>query len=205
MGDCRAHLGISLGKSTALLDEVFGLKLSRAGALGHIPWASDLVDPVVQRRFELLKSEPVIHADETGWRINGKNVWVWCFDNPRLALFLVDEHRSGSVVKRVLEDSLPGVFVTDFYAAHHALDCRKQKCLVHLLRELHSLRDEATAKANYLQPLMTLLQDAIALGHTRSALAAPEFATARQRLKSRLDTLIFRRPTRNAVGSTSGW
>ena len=67
-GDCRAHLGISLGQSTALLDEVFGRKRSRAGALGHIPWASDLVHPVVERWLDLLPSEPVIHADETGWR-----------------------------------------------------------------------------------------------------------------------------------------
>lgn len=196
MGYCRAHLGISLGRSTALLDEVFGLKLSRAGALGHIQWAGDLVDPVVQRLFELLKSEPVIHADETGWRINGKNVWVWCFCNPRLALFLVDEHRSGAVVQRVLGDSLPGVLVTDFYAAYHALDCRKQKCLVHLLRELHTLRDEATAAAkdHYIQPLMTLLQDAIALGKSRDTLAAGDFTTARQTLERRLDVLIFTRP-----------
>ena len=35
MGYSQAHLGLSLGKSVALLDEVFGLKLSRAGALGH--------------------------------------------------------------------------------------------------------------------------------------------------------------------------
>ena len=32
IGYCRAHLGISPGKSTTLLDEVFGLKLSRVGA-----------------------------------------------------------------------------------------------------------------------------------------------------------------------------
>ncbi|MBC8113352.1 MAG: IS66 family transposase [Candidatus Saccharimonas sp.] len=199
MGYCRAHLGISLGKSTALLDEVFGLKLSRAGALGHIRWAGDLVNPVVQRLFELLKSEPVIHADETGWRINGRNVWVWCFCNPRLALFLVDETRSGAVVQRVLGDSLPGVLVTDFYVAYHALDCRKQKCLAHLLRELHTLRDDATtaAKDNYLQPLMTLLQDAISLGKTRSTTTGADFATARQSLERRLDVLIFTRPKDN--------
>jgi len=197
MGYCRAHLGISLGKSAALLDEVFGLKLSRAGALGHIQWAGDLVDPVVRRLFALLKSEPVIHADETGWRINGKNVWVWCFCNPRLALFLVDEHRSGAVVKRVLGDSLPGVLVTDFYAAYHALDCRKPKCLVHLLRELHTLRDDATAAAKNddLPPLLTLRQDAIALGTTRGTTAATDFAAARQKLECRLDVLIFTRPT----------
>ena len=196
MGYSRAHLGLSLGKSVALLDEVFGLKLSRAGALGHVMWAGELVDPVVRRLFELLNSEPVIHADETGWRINGKNVWVWCFCNPRLALFLVDEHRSGAVVQRVLGDSLPGVLVTDFYAAYHAINCDKQKCLVHLLRELHTLRDEATAAAkdDYLQPLMTLLQDAIALGKTRAATPAADFEIARNQLEKRLDSLIYSRP-----------
>lgn len=200
MGYSRAVLGLSLGKSVALIDELFGMKLSRSGALGHIQWTSDLVDPVVKRLFELLKSEPVIHADETGWRINGRNVWVWCFCNPRLALFLVDEHRSGAVVKRVLGESIQGVLVTDFYAAYHALDCRKQKCLVHLLRELHTLRDDATpaAKNDYIQPLMRLLQDAIALGKTRSTNPAEfdtaRFEAARQKLELRLDTLIFTRP-----------
>ncbi len=76
MAYCRAELGLSLGKSVTLLDQLFGLSLSRAGALGHTHWAADLVDPVVQRLFELLKTEAVVHADETGWRINGKNVWM---------------------------------------------------------------------------------------------------------------------------------
>ena len=113
----RGHLGLSLGKTADLMWELFRFKISRAGMLGHVMWAGKLFDPVVKRLFELLKLEPVIHADETGWRINGKNVWVWCFCNPRLALFLIDKHRSANVVKQALGDSLPGVLVTDFYAA----------------------------------------------------------------------------------------
>ena len=42
---------------------------------------------------------------------------------------------------------MPGVLVTDFCAADHGIDCITQKCLVHLLCELHTLRDEATAAA----------------------------------------------------------
>lgn len=192
----RAHLGISLGKTADLLEQWYGLNLSRAGALGHVVWAGKLFDPVVRKLCEILRSEPVIHADETGWRINGKNVWVWCFCNPRLALFLVDKHRSAAVVKQTLGDSIAGVLVTDFYAAYHALNCRKQKCLAHLLRELHTLRDESPRAAvkNYLQPLMTLLQDAIALGKNRPALSAKAFETARKHLEGRLDTLIFTAP-----------
>ena len=131
-----------------------------------------------------------------GWRINGKSVWVWCFCNPRLALYLVDKHRSAAVVKAALGDSLPGVLVTDFYAAYHAIDCLKQKCLVHLLRELHTLRDDVSSEYqdSYIQPLMTLLQDAIALGKSRRTTESAAYESARQQLEHRLDTLISTRP-----------
>ena len=193
----RGHLGLSLGKTADLMWELFRFKISRAGMLGHVMWAGKLFDPVVKRLFELLKLEPVIHADETGWRINGKNVWVWCFCNPRLALFLIDKHRSANVVKQALGDSLPGVLVTDFYAAYHAIDCPKQKCLVHLLRELHTLRDEISNdyRESYIQPLMTLLQDAIALGKSRGTTEPAAYESARQQMEQRLDTLIYTRPT----------
>ena len=80
--------------------------------------------------------------------------------NPRLALFLIDNHRSADVVKRALRDSLPGVLVTDFYTAYHAIACRNQKCL---LRDLHDLREELSRHhvTKYVQPLINLLQDAI--------------------------------------------
>jgi len=96
----------------------------------------------------------------------------------------------------VLGDSLPGVLVTDFYAADHGIDCITQKCLVHLLCELHTLRDEATAAAkdDYLQPLRTLLQDAIALSKTRAAPPTADFEAARNQLEKRLDWLIYSRP-----------
>src|SRR5207247_10534485 len=87
-----------------------------------------------QKLLELLRQQPVVHADETGWRINGKNVWAWCFANPRLAVFLIDEHRSADVLKKALGESLPGVLVSDFYAAYNGLICKKQRCLAHLRR-----------------------------------------------------------------------
>jgi hypothetical protein len=79
----------------------------------------------VQELLAILRESPVVHADESGWRINGKNVWCWCFSNPKLAVFLIYRHRSAAVVREVLGDSLQGVLVTDFYAAYHAIECRK--------------------------------------------------------------------------------
>lgn len=194
---CRGHLGISLGKANDLLAEFMGLSQSRAAALGQLFRMGELLAPVVLQLLALLRREPVVHADETGWRINGKNVWCWVFCNPKLALHLIDHHRSAAVVERVLGDTFEGVLVTDFYAAYNRLDALKQKCLTHLLRELHTLREElprADVDA-FIQPVMTLFQDAIALGKQRDELSAADYKRQCAQLHDRLDTLIFSRPT----------
>ncbi|WP_145254124.1 IS66 family transposase [Planctomycetes bacterium Pan216] len=190
----RAMLGISLGKTTTLLEDLFGIRLSRAAALGHLRWFANLFDPVVRELLDLLKQAPVVHADETGWRIDGKNVWCWLFANPKIAVFLIDHHRSREVVERALGSSLPGVLVTDFYAAYHRLEAKKQRCLTHLLRDLAKLREELPARlvAKNIQPLIDLFQDAITLARRREELSPDEFASEADQIRERFDERWWR-------------
>ena len=85
------------------------------------------------------------------------------------------------MLREALGDSLPGVLVCDFYASYNFLNAKKQRCLVHLLRELHTLRENIPSAAvkNYVQPLMTLLQEAIELGKCRGTLTTDAFNDAR--------------------------
>lgn len=197
----RGHLGLSLEKSCALLDTFFGVSLSRAGALGHLAWGSKLFDPIVLRLLELLRAEPVVHADETGWRIDGKNVWAWCFANPRIAVYLIRQSRSSRVVIAALGQSLIGVLVTDFYAAYHCLDAEKQRCLVHLLRELHGLRETlpTACVTAHIQPLITLFQDAIALGKRRDQLSTTAYVAACDKIYERFGRLLNKSSTNTDV------
>jgi transposase len=189
----RAHLGISLGKTGDLLHDFFGLTVSRAGLLGHLRWGGTLFAPVVEELFELLRQSPVVGGDETGWRINGQPAWAWCFRDPRLALFLIDRHRSRAVLVRVLGTTFAGTLVSDFYAAYNGLECPKQRCLVHLLRELAKLRDELPWQSvrAFIGPLLELFRDAIQLGKDRAKLGVPAFAQARQRILDRFDDLLL--------------
>lgn len=173
----RAYLGISLEKTCTLLSDLFGVSLSRAGALGHLRWGSRITAPVVEQLLDLLRQAPLVQGDETGWRINGQNVWAWCFRNPQIAVFLIDRRRSSQVLIDALGESPAGVLVADFYAAYNCLNCPKQRCLTHLLRELHTLREKLPPPSvrSFVQPLMTLLQDAIALGQRRKELSTPTF------------------------------
>lgn len=196
----RGHLGISLGKTATLFEEWFGFSESRAGALGHVKWAGQLFAPIVQQLLAMLRKSPVVFADETGWRIDGKNVWAWCFSNPQLAVFLIDKHRNRQVLFDALGETLPGVLVSDFYAVYDRMKCLKQRCLPHLLRTLHKLREIVPPQSvsYFIQPVIDLLKDAIALGKQREQLSARAFADARQTIHDRLDGLILDKRPRQA-------
>ncbi len=195
----RAHLGISLGKTKDLLHDFFGLSVSRAGLLGHLRWGGELFAPVVEELLELLRNSPVVQGDETGWRIDGKTAWAWCFRDPRLAVFLIENHRSRDVIVRALGATFSGTLVSDFYAAYNGLECRKQRCLVHLLRELAKLREELPWQSvrAFIQPLIDLFRDAIELGKGREKLSDEAFDRAHQAILDRFDDLILHTHTRH--------
>jgi transposase len=195
----RAHLGISLGKTQHLMHDYFGLSVSRAGLLGHLRWGGTLFAPVVEQLWDILRCSPVVQGDETGWRIDGQPAWAWCFRDPRLALFLIDRQRNRAVLTTALGESFAGTLVSDFYAVYNGLNCPKQRCLVHLLRELAKLREELPEPSvrTFIQPAIALFQDAIQLGKDRAALAAADFARGRQRLLDRFDDLLLNCHSRN--------
>src|SRR6266511_4173920 len=47
------------------------------------------------------RQAPVKHAEETGWRTNGKNGYAWLFATPQLSVFLFRKTRAASVPKEV--------------------------------------------------------------------------------------------------------
>ena len=45
-----------------------------------------------------------------------------------------------AATSEVLDESFSGVLVSDFYAAYHHYPGLKQRCWVHLLRDIHDLK-----------------------------------------------------------------
>ena len=110
---------------------------ARSPALGRTLFA-----PVVEELLELLRQSPVVPGDETGWRINGQAGLGLVLPRPPPGPV---PHRPPPQPRRPrarLGESFAGTLVSDFYAAYNGLDCPKQRCLVHLLRELAKLREE---------------------------------------------------------------
>ena len=135
----------------------------------------------------------VLHADETGWRVNGKTHWLWCFTTTDLTYFLIDRSRGSPALRQFFKDEFAGTLVTDFWGAYNAVVCaQKQKCLVHLLRELKTVEQYGRPGPNwtaFAKKLRRLLGDAIRL-KKREEVPAEEYASRRARLTARLDELI---------------
>lgn len=100
----------------------------------------ELLIPQLEAEYRL---QPVIHADETGWRTKGKNGYVWLFCSDLISLFYVKDTRSSQIPRNVLGDlPLAGVLVVDRYAGYNRMPIKIQYCLAHLLRELVALGKE---------------------------------------------------------------
>lgn len=99
--------------------------------------------PVIQKLINEYRQSAVRHADETGWRTNGKNGYVWLFATEKISIFLFRKTRSAKVPQSVLgEMPLKGVLVVDRYAAYNKSPCDLQYCYAHLLRDVQDLEKE---------------------------------------------------------------
>ena len=67
--------------------------------------------------LDRIRASPVVGADETGWRQDGVNGYVWTFNTPTERYF-VHGGRGKQMVDDVLGDGFAGVLVSDFYAAY---------------------------------------------------------------------------------------
>ncbi len=82
----------------------------------------------------------IVHGDETGWRENGQNGYIWTFSTPgenAIRYYEYDRSRSQAVVRRLLGEDFRGHLVSDFYVAYNDYGCKKQRCWPHLLRLMH--------------------------------------------------------------------
>jgi len=81
-------------------------------------------------------ASPFIHIDETKLSIRGIDHHVWVLTNGLHVIFRLTETREPIMVQQLL-DGYSGVLISDFYGGYDACNCRQQKCLVHLIRDLN--------------------------------------------------------------------
>ena len=139
---------------------------------------AELLTPVYDGLAEAAKHSAVLNADESGWRIGGRTAWIWCFTSKVLAYYVLTPSRAGPVAKKGLGSFFKGILITDFFGAYHRIKAfAKQKCVVHLLREVKqgSLRNRSKERKCFARRLKRLMHEALKLVVDRDKLGKRKY------------------------------
>jgi len=108
----------------------------------------------LQKHVDMLKQQarasPILHGDQTTWRENGVNGYIWAFSTPgedAVRYYEYDSSRGQPVVRRMLGGAFTGHLVSDFYCGYNIYAGKHQRCWVHLLRDLHALKQAYSSDA----------------------------------------------------------
>jgi transposase len=141
----RSTLRLPIRRIRSYLHQVHQLRLS----IGEIVELLHQVRQAGQQAVEQLKSQarasPILHADETGWRENGQNGYIWVLATPgeqAVRYYDYASSRGQQVVRHLLGGQFAGHLVSDFYSGYNVYAGKHQRCWVHLLRDLHTLKEE---------------------------------------------------------------
>ena len=184
---------------TRLFQDLPGLKISPGAIVKQIKRVGKWLEKQYHRLKLVIRAAGVVHADETGWRTNGQNGYLWTLSTADHTLYHVDRSRSAKVIAELLGKAFGGrgdqTLVSDFYSVYDQFDGPQQKCLTHLLRELRDTvakRPELAAH-RLLVRCKRLVQDMLRLKKRRGKLKAAVYWRRVERIERRLRELAQQR------------
>ncbi|MDO8535722.1 MAG: IS66 family transposase [Candidatus Omnitrophota bacterium] len=145
----------------------FNLRIAASSVGGFMDQLKKEALPVYNDLLSALKKGSFIHADETGQPLNGINHWLWKLSNKKICYSHIDKGRGQSVVEKLLGNKYKGVLISDFLSAYNKIEAKaKQRCLVHILRDLDKVMEywhDDPEVIRYCERLKKIFEDAISL------------------------------------------
>ena len=117
------------------LIQTYGVSVTEGGLVDILKRTKVWLGPEYGKLLDIIRGSPVKHADETSWRIQGLNGWLWAFLTKDTCYLTIEHSRGKGVAEKVLSASnKDDVLVRDDYAGYKNLKLNHQSCWVHLLR-----------------------------------------------------------------------
>lgn len=191
--DLKHRYGMAYRKVADLIGTYFGIGVTHGAFVQASVRLAKLGEVTYLALLATVRASPVVHTDDTGWRIDGESAWLWVFATQDVTVYVVARSRGSDVVIGMLGPEFAGRLVSDGLPALDALDTvyARAQCLGHLIvraSELASLHKAGAARMP--RTVKGLLQDVIALRGRRDDLAASTYRRHCRGVEQRLDRLL---------------
>jgi predicted RecB family nuclease len=127
---------ISYIKIAEMLEENLGIKFKRIAIHNIKVQFSDYYKEGYRSLISEIVKGDILHIDETTFSIDHSKGYIWAFTNMETVYYLFTPTRESAFLKKLISD-FRGVLISDFYAGYDSLKCNKQRCLIHLIRDIN--------------------------------------------------------------------
>jgi transposase len=137
---CTGAYRLSKRTTQEVMADLFGLPMS-LGTIPHLEQATvqAVAEPVAEAHT-YIRTQPVAHLDETGWREGRTRAWLWVAVTAGVTVFVVRLSRGAKVAQALLGERFCGILVTDRWSAYTWYPTRwRQVCWAHLLRDFEAM------------------------------------------------------------------
>jgi hypothetical protein len=187
-----------------LFKKMFGLEIDPSSISGFRNQLRRAGYPLYEKLLKKLRKSPYINADETGWSLDGTNHWLWNFSNKNISITHIDRSRGSKVVEDILGKKYGGVLISDFLAAYNRIESKKQKCIVHLKRDIKKALErycDDTSILRYINRLKELIDSAIFLkeDYQKGKIGDKNFTKKRENIVEGLKDFSFPSPQKGIL------
>ncbi|MDG6912769.1 MAG: transposase [Nitrososphaerota archaeon] len=131
-------MGFTVGKILMLLETDYHLKMSRGSVDKALTRATTLFTPALEAIQKAVREGKQVVVDNTSWRVDGQNFFLWDFISPegKAALFEVNKSGGHKVPEKVLPGNRKQTVVCDGGSCFNQLKGKKriQRDWVHIRR-----------------------------------------------------------------------
>jgi transposase len=182
-------VGLPVRKVPAVLAALTGVQLTQ-GALTRdaLRRAVGPLGTAYEPLRGAVPAAPVVHTDDTGWRVGGAPAYLLTFETDAATVYQVRPRPRHEEVQEVIPTNDEGVMVTDrgrSYDARAFEGVDQQKCLAHLLRSIDEVLATKKGRARgFGERLKALLQEALARWHKHRDGHVPDFKADAEALQA---------------------
>ncbi len=128
---------LPFARCSEFISDLTGHHISRGSLSDFQKQCFGSLEDYQQKVKKLLLQSPILHADETGVRLNGKNSWMHVISNKSISFFAHHLNRGKQAMNDIgILERYNGTLVHDRFSSYFSYSCDHSLCNAHILRDL---------------------------------------------------------------------
>lgn len=176
-----------------IFSEMLGLPICTGTVSNTEGRVSEALSEPVKEAQEFIKTQDVVHMDETGHKVAGKKAWMWLATTSLVSVLIVRFSRGAKVAKEILGEAFNGLLISDRWSAYNWVDAaRRQLCWAHLIRDFTKISERIGIAGEIGNRLLEFVRKMFHLWHKlkNGALNRKQLQTLMEPIKKEIETLL---------------